>query len=198
MGAWYGKPDEEECLKTLTYAADRGVTFWDTADVYGTSKRCVTRYTEPNSSGLSCSTGEALLGKWFKTTGRRSEIFLATKFGSMNLNSETERFKPCSRPSYIQQRIDASLKALGVDCIDLYYQHRVDPEVPIEGESPRITSNFRLTETRTFSCDENPRGVGQTRKDKVHWPKRLQYRRVEESKGSPWCWREADCMSDGV
>ncbi|GLB44117.1 putative aldo keto reductase [Lyophyllum shimeji] len=110
MGAFYGKSDEEECLKTLTYAADRGMTFWDTADIYGTS--------------------EDLLGKWFTQTGRRSEIFLATKFGAWD-PTKNDR-KPNSKPSYIRSEFQRSLTKLNTHYVDLYYQHRVDPEVPIE------------------------------------------------------------------
>lgn len=113
IGAFYGKSDEQEVLKTLTYAADRGVTFWDTADMYGTS--------------------EVVLGNWFAETGRRSEIFLATKFGGWDLTpGATDPMKPNSKPSYIRRQIENSLNALQTDWIDLYYQHRVDPEVPVE------------------------------------------------------------------
>lgn len=113
VGAYYGKTDEALALETLTYAANRGVTFWDTADVYGTS--------------------EATIAKWFATTGRRSEIFLATKWGSMDLTpGAANMYQPNSKPSYIKRQLESSLKTLGTDSIDLYYQHRVDPQVPIE------------------------------------------------------------------
>lgn len=74
------------------------------------------------------------LGKWFAKTGRRSEIFLATKFGALDFNDPERSAKhlPNSMPSYIATRLEASLKALQTDYIDLYYQHRVDPRVPIE------------------------------------------------------------------
>jgi len=94
----------------LTFAADRGVTFWDTADVYGES--------------------ESILGNWFTETGRRSEIFLATKFGAFDLEGTTKG--PRSEPAYIRRAVERSLKALQTSTIDLYYQHRVDPTVPIE------------------------------------------------------------------
>lgn len=78
--------------------------------------------------------GEETLGKWFAQTGRRSEIFLATKFGSRDLTpGAANPDVPNSKPSYIKRQIENSLKALQTDWIDLYYQHRVDPEVPIEG-----------------------------------------------------------------
>lgn len=119
IGAFYGESDEKESLEMLTYAADRGMTFWDTADVYGSS--------------------EEILGKWFAQTGRRSEIFLATKFGARDLSEgaanadpRNPNSKPNSKPAYIRRQIQNSLKALQTDYIDLYYQHRVDPEVPIE------------------------------------------------------------------
>ncbi|TFK52942.1 Aldo/keto reductase [Heliocybe sulcata] len=111
IGAWYGKTDESKALEMLSSAADRGVTFWDTADVYGTS--------------------EATIGKWFSQTGRRSEIFLATKFGSFDMTPGAAP-KPNSRPSYMKRQLENSLKELGTTYIDLWYQHRVDPEVPIE------------------------------------------------------------------
>ncbi|CCM06803.1 uncharacterized protein FIBRA_09103 [Fibroporia radiculosa] len=113
IGAWYGKTDEQETMKALTCAADRGLTFWDTADVYGNS--------------------EEILGKWFKDTGRRAEIFLATKFGSFDTTPGAEnKYKSNSKPSYIKRQLENSLKELQTEWIDLYYQHRVDSEVPIE------------------------------------------------------------------
>ncbi|KAG6809780.1 hypothetical protein H0H92_014764 [Tricholoma furcatifolium] len=110
MGAFYGKSDDKASFEALTYAANRGMTFWDTSDIYGTS--------------------EALIGQWFTETGRRSEIFLATKFGARD--PESGDFNPVSKPSYIAKAIERSLKALKTDYVDLYYQHRVDPDVPIE------------------------------------------------------------------
>ncbi|KAI5118752.1 hypothetical protein M0805_004838 [Coniferiporia weirii] len=112
IGAFYGKTDEAEAYKALTYAADRGMTFWDCADIYGTT--------------------ELTLAKWFTETGRRSEIFLATKFGSRDPEGKYGGGKPISTPSYIKFALNRSLKRLGTDYIDLYYQHRVDPNVPIE------------------------------------------------------------------
>jgi len=112
IGAFYGKTDDEAAYKALTFAADHGVTFWDCADIYGTT--------------------ELTLAKWFKDTGRRSEIFLATKFGGYDPEGKFGGGKPISTPSYIKYALDRSLKRLGTDYIDLYYQHRVDPDVPIE------------------------------------------------------------------
>ncbi|TDL15050.1 Aldo/keto reductase [Rickenella mellea] len=114
IGAYYGKTNIEEAFKTLTYAADRGVTFWDCADMYG-----------------DC---EATLGKWFKETGRRSEIFLTSKWGLRDPTRDPYDPKNIedSTPSYIRRALKRSLSQLGVEYIDLYYQHRVDPRVPIE------------------------------------------------------------------
>jgi len=112
IGAYYGTTNEDEAMATLTRAADLGVTFWDTADVYGGS--------------------ESTIGKWFTATGRRSEVFLATKSGAADFTPglTTHRFN--SKPSHMRSRIENSLKELQTDYIDLYYQHRVDHDVPIE------------------------------------------------------------------
>ncbi|KAF9490927.1 Aldo/keto reductase [Pleurotus eryngii] len=114
IGAYYGKIDETAAHNALTYAVDRGITMWDTSDMYGES--------------------EAILGKWFVKTGRRADVFLATKWGGMDF-SQTDPAKQHlanSKPAYIRERVKASLAALQTDYIDLYYQHRVDAEVPIE------------------------------------------------------------------
>jgi aryl-alcohol dehydrogenase-like predicted oxidoreductase len=84
---------------------------WDTSDIYGPF------------------TNEKLIGKWFKETGRRNEIFLATKFGNKMVNGKME---VVGAPEYVKEACQASLERLQTDHIDLYYQHRVDPTVPIE------------------------------------------------------------------
>ncbi|EFX06263.1 aldo-keto reductase [Grosmannia clavigera kw1407] len=108
----FGGINDEESLKVLTRAADLGVNFWDTSDVYGFGKN------------------EQLLGRWFRETGRRNEIFLASKFGILH----DATGKPSTRgdKAWVRQACLASLERLGVDHVDLYYQHRVDPAVPIE------------------------------------------------------------------
>ena len=78
---------------------------------------------------LTIDAGERLIGDWFAKTGRRSEIFLATKF--MRLPTDTSY--PPGNPGYIHEQVERSLRNLKTDYIDLYYQHRVDPTVPIEG-----------------------------------------------------------------
>jgi len=104
---------EKRNLEVLTRAADLGQTFWDTSDFYGPF------------------TNEELIGKWFKLTGRRKEIFLATKFGNF-FNPETKTFGVRGDKEYVKQCIEGSLKRLGTDYIDLYYQHRVDKNTRIE------------------------------------------------------------------
>jgi len=104
---------EKKHLEILTRAADLGNTFWDTSDIYGPF------------------TNEELIGKWFKLTGRRKEIFLATKFG-ISFNFETKQRVIRGDREYIRQALDASLKRLGTEYIDLYYQHRVDKGTRIE------------------------------------------------------------------
>ncbi|KAJ7160921.1 NADP-dependent oxidoreductase domain-containing protein [Mycena filopes] len=111
-GAFYGKADKAVTLEMLSYAADRGITFWDTADYYGES--------------------ESIIGEWFTKTGRRSEIFLASKFGAADLREGPNKGRTCSEPEYIKHALRRSLALLQTDHIDLYYQHRVDPAVPIE------------------------------------------------------------------
>ncbi|KAI0490347.1 aldo-keto reductase [Xylaria cf. heliscus] len=106
-----GGYNDEESYKVLTKAADSGITFWDTADMYGPF------------------TNEKLLGKWFAETGRRNEIFLATKFGNKFTDGV---FSIDGRPEYVKAACYASLERLQTDHIDLYYQHRVDPKTPIE------------------------------------------------------------------
>ncbi len=111
MSEFYGDADEAESVRTIHRALDLGITFLDTADMYGVGRN------------------EELVGRAIR--GRREEVVLATKFG--NMRGESGEFLGISgRPEYVRQACDASLKRLGVDHIDLYYQHRVDPNTPIE------------------------------------------------------------------
>ena len=111
MSEFYGTPDPDAGLATIHRALDLGVTFLDTADMYGPF------------------TNEELVGR--AIAGRRDEVQLATKFGNMR-GPSGERLGINGRPEYVRSACDASLQRLGVDHIDLYYQHRVDPNVPIE------------------------------------------------------------------
>ncbi|MGI4787787.1 MAG: aldo/keto reductase [Janthinobacterium lividum] len=111
MSEFYGPGDEEESLKTIALALELGVTFLDTADMYGPF------------------TNEKLVGKAIASV--RDQVILATKFG--NMRGEDGSFQGISgTPEYVRKSCDASLERLGVDHIDLYYQHRVDKTVPIE------------------------------------------------------------------
>ena len=112
MSEFYGPSDEAESLKVLNHALDIGVNFLDTADMYGSGEN------------------ERLLSKVLST--RRDEVVLATKFGFMRDPANPAARPINGRPEYVKQAADASLQRLGVDHIDLYYQHRVDPNVPIE------------------------------------------------------------------
>ena len=112
MSDFYGSRDDAESTATIHRALDLGVTFLDTADMYGPF------------------TNEILIGK--AIGGRRDEVVLATKFGIVRSAEDPTARGFCGRPEYVRSSCDASLKRLGVDHIDLYYQHRVDADVPIE------------------------------------------------------------------
>lgn len=104
--------DEKESIATLHRALELGVTLLDTADMYG-----------PH-------TNELLLGKAIK--GKREQVFLATKFGIIRDPANPNARGVCGKPDYIRRAVEGSLTRLGTDVIDLYYQHRIDPTVPIE------------------------------------------------------------------
>lgn len=112
MSEFYGERNDAESTATLLRALDVGINLLDTADVYGIGDN------------------EELIGKTIKT--RRDEVFLATKFGNVRKKDDPGYGAVSGRPEYVKLACDASLRRLGLDYIDLYYQHRVDPETPIE------------------------------------------------------------------
>jgi aryl-alcohol dehydrogenase-like predicted oxidoreductase len=134
MSDFYGPSNEADCLAVLDRAVDLGVTFWDTSDMYGKGAN------------------EALLSRWFATRGRRDAVTLATKFGIVR-GAGRDR-SVCGRPEYVREACHYSLARLGVDVIDLYYQHRVDPGVPIEETVGALSDLVREGTVRYIGLSE--------------------------------------------
>jgi aryl-alcohol dehydrogenase-like predicted oxidoreductase len=126
MSEFYGSGSEQESIATIHHAIERGVNFLDTADMYGTGKN------------------EELVGRAIRD--RRERVFLATKFGNVR-GPKGEFLGVRGDPEYVRSACEASLTRLGVEVIDLYYQHRVDPNVPIEdtvGEMSRLQQEGKV------------------------------------------------------
>lgn len=132
MSDFYGETDEAESIATIQRALDLGVNFLDTADMYGRGAN------------------EELVGKAVK--GRRDEVVLATKFGIVR-GEDNER-SISGRPEYVREAIDASLRRLGVDHVDLYYQHRVDKSVPIEETAGAMAELVEAGKVRYLGLSE--------------------------------------------
>jgi aryl-alcohol dehydrogenase-like predicted oxidoreductase len=151
MSASYGTPeerDEREAIATLHRAIDLGCTFLDTAEVYGPY------------------TNEKLLGRALK--GRRNEVVLATKFGFRIENGKQVGTGRNSHPKHIRQVVDASLQRLQTDHIDLLYQHRVDPDVPIEEVAGTVGELVQAGKVRFFGLSEA--GVANIRRANAVYP----------------------------
>ena len=133
MSEFYGTADEGEAIATIHRALDLGVTFLDTADMYGPF------------------TNERLVGRAIK--GRRGDVVLATKFGNERRPDGTW-VGVNGRPEYVRAACDASLTRLGVDVIDLYYQHRVDPTVPVEETVGAMAGLVRAGKVRFLGLSE--------------------------------------------
>jgi aryl-alcohol dehydrogenase-like predicted oxidoreductase len=133
MSEFYGPASEEEAVATIHRAIDLGITLIDTADIYGPF------------------TNEQLVGRALR--GRRDRVVLATKFG--NVRTADGKFLGINgRPEYVRQACDASLKRLGVEAIDLYYQHRVDRQVPIEDTVGAMADLVRAGKVRHLGLSE--------------------------------------------
>jgi aryl-alcohol dehydrogenase-like predicted oxidoreductase len=134
MSEFYGPGDDEESIATIHAALDAGVNLLDTADVYGPHKN------------------EELVGRAIR--GRRHEVVLATKFGIVRDPAEPTRRGVSGKPEYVRASCEASLKRLGVETIDLYYQHRVDPTTPIEETVGAMAELVRAGKVRYLGLSE--------------------------------------------
>jgi len=134
MSEFYGATDEAESIATLNRALEIGINFFDTSDAYGPYKN------------------EELLGKAFR--GRRDSVIIATKFAIRRDPANPTVRTIDGRPEYVREACDGSLKRLGIECIDLYYQHRVDTNVPIEDTVGAMAELVRAGKVRYLGLSE--------------------------------------------
>jgi aryl-alcohol dehydrogenase-like predicted oxidoreductase len=134
MSEFYGATDEAESIATLNRALEIGINFFDTSDAYGPYKN------------------EELLGKAFRT--RRDSVIIATKFAIRRDPANPTIRTIDGRPEYVREACEGSLKRLGIECIDLYYQHRVDTKVPIEETVGAMAELVRAGKVRYLGLSE--------------------------------------------
>jgi len=134
MSEFYGERNDAESAATILRALDLGVNFIDTADTYGIGDN------------------EELIGRTIR--GRRDEVFLATKFANVRTKENPNHWSISGRPEYVRAACEASLRRLGTDRIDLYYQHRVDPQTPIEDTVGAMAELVRAGKVRFLGLSE--------------------------------------------
>ncbi|SRR5579875_511540 len=134
MSEFYGARDDDESIATIHRALDLGITFFDTADMYGIGDN------------------EELLGR--ALLGRRDRAIIATKFGNVRDKNDLGKWEISGKPDYVKRACDASLRRLGIETIDLYYQHRVDLSTPIEETVGAMADLVRAGKVRYLGLSE--------------------------------------------